>query len=185
MSQGDPSVARTALRTYDYLVLARERLFAWVRPLSPEQHVREFAIGRGTLTRTLTHIVASEWYYVQRILRQSVPPYEQWPLREEAPPALPALETAWREQAGVTRAALGAVRDWCAEFEYPVTDDDGEALIVTASTADVFTQLVLHEVHHRAQAMNMLRQMGIAAEDLDFNALMYKRRRADDGAAAT
>jgi hypothetical protein len=30
-------------------------------------------------------------------------------------------------------------------------------------------QLFYHEVHHRAQAMAMLRQLGIAAEGLDFN----------------
>jgi uncharacterized damage-inducible protein DinB len=53
-------------------------------------------------------------------------------------------------------------------------------MIVTASAADQFTQLVLHEVHHRAQAMNMLCHLGVAVatEDIDFNALMFARRAA-------
>ncbi|KAA0214533.1 MAG: hypothetical protein DYG94_10385 [Leptolyngbya sp. PLA3] len=39
---------------------------------------------------------------------------------------------------------------------------------------DIFTQLILHEVHHRAQAMNMLRQFGVKAPDVDFTSLNYR-----------
>jgi uncharacterized damage-inducible protein DinB len=71
------------------------------------------------------------------------------------------------------------VRDWDARLEYRITDDDGRAKLVTASPADQFTQLVCHEVHHRAQAMNMLRQLGRPInEDLDFNWMMFDRRDA-------
>jgi uncharacterized damage-inducible protein DinB len=164
------------LKIYDYLVLARQRLFGWVRPLSAEQYSREFSTWTRTLSRTLTHTMTSEWYYVQRMQGREVPPYEKWPIREEEAPSFAELEAAWAEQARSTRAALGAVRDWNANLEYRVTGDDGRPAIVTASAADIFTQLVLHEVHHRAQAMNMLRQLGVASDDLDFNALMYKRR---------
>lgn len=163
------------LRTYGYLVLARQRVLDWVRPLTADQYGREFTIGRGSLARTLTHTLISEWYYVERILGHPVPLYENWPIREETPPARPALESAWEQQAGRTRAALSAVRDWTTELEYQVTDE-GRTFIVHASPGDIFTQLVLHEVHHRAQALNMLRQLGVPTDDLDFNALMYKRR---------
>lgn len=37
------------------------------------------------------------------------------------------------------------------------------------SNAVVFTQPVSHEVGHRAQAMNMLGQLGVAAEKVDDN----------------
>ncbi len=166
------------LKTYDYLTLARQRIFERVRPLSAEQHAREFPIGPGTLGRTLTHIMISEWYYVQRMLGRDVPPDEQWPIQEENPPPFAALEAAWIEQADHTRAALSAVRDWSVDLKYRVTGDDDRPVIVTASAADIFTQLVLHEVHHRAQAMNMLRHLGVAVEDLDFNTFMYVRREA-------
>jgi uncharacterized damage-inducible protein DinB len=165
------------LKIYDYLALARRRVFDWVRPLSAEQHSRAFPIGLGTLGRTLTHVMSSEWYYVERVLGHDVPPHDQWPIRDEEPPPFAILEAAWVEQSGRTRAALGAVRDWNVELEYRI-DGDGAPAIVTASAADIFTQLVLHEVHHRAQAMNMLRQLGIAAEDIDYNTLMYRRRAA-------
>lgn len=164
------------LRIYKYLVLARGRVLDRARPLSPEQYARQFPIGYGTLARTLTHIMASEWYYVKRILGSEVPPWGQWPIQDENPPPFAELEAAWAEQAERTRAALRGVRDWNAPIEYRVTLDDGRPVLVTASASDLFTQLALHEVHHRAQAMNMLRQLGVTLEDIDFNALMYTRR---------
>src|SRR5262245_52254820 len=135
------------LRVYDYLVLARQRVLDAVLPLSAEQYAREFPIGVGSLSRTLTHIMISEWYYVQRMTEGNVPPYEQWPIRWEQPPPFATLEAAWDKQAGATRAALGAVSDWDADIEYRVVADDGRPKIVAASAADLFTQLVLHEVH--------------------------------------
>lgn len=165
------------LTTYDYLTRARGRILDATRSLSPEQYQQPFPIGPGTLARTLTHIMVSEWYYVQRMLQCEVPPYEQWPIREEAPPPLVTLEAAWREQAGMTRVAIHEVRDWTAPQEYRVTDDNGQAVVVTATAAGQFTQLFQHEVHHRAQAANMLRHLGISVGDLDVNALMFERRK--------
>ena len=162
-------------KTYDYLTRARQRIFGWVRPLSAEQYAREFPIGPGTLARTLTHILISEWYYVERMQGHAVPPHDEWLMQDEKPPAFAALEAAWIEQAGRTRAVLGSLRSWSDELEYRVDLEEGSR-IITASPSDIFTQLVLHEVHHRAQVMNMLRQLGVPAQDIDFNTLMYKRR---------
>ena len=165
------------LRIYDYLTIARQQVLDRVRPLSAEQYARQFPIGPGTLGRTLTHIMISEWYYIQRMQGREGPPYEQWPIRDENPPPLAQLEAAWLEQAAATRAALSAVADWNATLRYRVTDDDGVEIIVTTSPADLVTQLALHEVHHRAQALNMLRQLGVTFdEDIDYNALMYDRQ---------
>ena len=36
--------------------------------------------------------------------------------------------------------------------------------------------MLVHEVHHRAQIMAMLRELGRPLENLDFGYLMYKRR---------
>jgi uncharacterized damage-inducible protein DinB len=165
------------LKTYDYLTLARQRILAWVRPLSPEQYTKQFPIGLGSLARTLTHIMTSEWYYMERMQGHAIAPDEQWPIRDEAPPPFATLEAAWIDLARRTRAALSEVRDWKADLVYGIDGDKGPE-IITASASDIFTQLVLHEVHHRAQAMNMLRHLGFAAEDIDFNTMMYKRRPA-------
>ncbi|MEE8153784.1 MAG: DinB family protein [Phycisphaerales bacterium] len=172
-----------SLRIYDYLTSARQKVFDSVRPLSVEQYASVFPIGLGTLGRTLTHIMICEWFYMQRIEERVVPPYDQWPIQDEKPPPFPVLESTWIEQAKQTRASLAAVGDWDAVIEYRTLSDDENdpPKIVTASAADLFTQLALHEVHHRAQALNILRQLGVAIEELDFNALMYARREAVAG----
>jgi len=166
------------LKVYNYLTLSRRKVFDWVRLLPAEDYTREILSGQRTLGQTLTHIMVSEWYYLQRIQGLPVPPYDQWPIKDENPPPFEVVERTWTEQASRARQVLSSVRDWVTDLEYPVTDDDGRPSIVTASPRDIFTQLVLHEVHHRAQVMVLLRRLGVPAADIDFNTLMYKRRAA-------
>ena len=166
------------LRIYDYLALARGKLFNQVRPLTAEQCMQQFPVGLGSLGRILTHIMICEWFYVQRIEQRAVPPYSEWPIQDEQPPAFAVIEKTWTEQSQQTRASLEKVRDWAEVIEYRGMNDDGSpsSTIISATKDDLFTQMVLHEVHHRAQVMNILRQLSVKAEDVDFNTLMYSRR---------
>lgn len=167
------------LRTYDYLCRSRARVLDAVRPLTGEQYARAFPIGPGSIQKTLTHLLVAEWYYIERMAQRAVAPYEQWAIRDETVVDLAALEAAWAKQADTTRATIGGVPDWDGGFEYRVTDDAGIDQIVTCTAMDLFTQLALHEAHHRAQVLNMLRQMGVTIEgDIDFNAMMMPRRPA-------
>ena len=164
------------LKTYDYLTLARQRVFEWIRGLPAADYTREILAGQRPIAQIMTHIMISEGYYVLRMQGLSVPPYEEWPIKDESPPPFPVLEASWTEQAARTRQALSAVREWGTDLEYEVTVDDGRPAIITASPGDIFTQLFQHEVHHRAQAMVLLRSLGVSVGDVDFNTLMYKRR---------
>lgn len=166
------------LKIYDYLAKARENVFDAVRPLSPQQYGREFSIGLRTFGTTLTHMMIVEWAYMQRIQGQDLPPYETWPIQDEKPPAFAVIEKTWREQAPQTRGVLEKVRAggrWEREFEYISMSRENKKTRITVSPADVFTQMALHEVHHRAQVMAMLRELGKPLENLDFGYLMYKR----------
>lgn len=165
------------LRVHDYLTSARQKIFDRVRQLTEEQYTQVFSIGLGSLARTLTHIMICEWAYVQRLQRHELPPYETWPIQDEQPPPFSVLESAWTDQAEQTREVLRSVRDWNEQITYHVPWAK-PPVNVTASAGDLFMQLVLHEVHHRAQVMNMLRQLGAAVEDIDYNALMYRREQA-------
>lgn len=164
---------------YDYLIRSRQRILDLIRSLDAVQYAREFQIGCGTIGATMTHIVISEWYYVERMQQREVPPYAQWSIQSEHPPPFTEIESFWIRQADATRRALQAVRDWNAAITYRVTLDDGSPIVVTTSAAGLFTQLAFHEVHHRAQVMNMLRHLGLDAGDIDFNAMMYERRPAE------
>lgn len=170
------------LKVYDYLTLARERVLDAVRPLTPEQYHRQFTFGLKSIGTTLTHIMISEWYYIERLEGRHVPPYQSWPIKFEHSPAFGIIEETWRKQAANTRDSIAAQRDWSRTIEWEsFPNDAGKRFHITATAGGFFTQLVLHEVHHRAQLMAMLRELGDARpgpplQDLDYNALMFERR---------
>jgi uncharacterized damage-inducible protein DinB len=197
------------LKIYDYLTKARHRVLDAVGALTPQQYQHEFIFGLKTIGATLTHIMVSEWYYIERLEERTVPPYDQWPIKYESPPAFDVIEATWREQAkrvraviaahceavipaqaGIQRESTGVLdarlrghdeetnRSWNRKITWLSFPDDtrgNKRFHITATAGDMFTQLALHEVHHRAQIMAMLREMGKPLEDLDYNALMYER----------
>jgi uncharacterized damage-inducible protein DinB len=172
------------LKIYDYLMMTRERVFDAVRPLSPEQYRREFPIGLKMIGSTLTHLMISEWYYIERLEERAVPHYDQWPIKYESPPPFDIIEKTWREQAKRIRrvvASEGERGRWSRRITWVSFPDDtrgNKRFHITCTAGDLFTQLTLHEMHHRAQIMAMLRELGKPLEDLDYNALMFERREA-------
>lgn len=173
------------LKIYDYLTKARQRVLDALRPLTPQQYQHQFTFGLKTISATLTHIMISEWYYIERLEGRTVPPYEQWPIQYEKPPAFDVIDSTWREQAKNVRAAVAAERDWARRITWLSFPDDsrgGKRFHITATAGDFFTQLALHEVHHRAQVMAMLRTLpgagagGTPVQDIDYNDLMFERR---------
>jgi len=172
------------LKIYDYLVTAREKMFDAVRALPPDAWLRELPIGLKTLGTTLTHTMIVEWSYLERMQQRPLPPYEQWPIQDEKPPAFEVIERTWREQAGQTRRVIDMLScrsDWMKEFDYISRSREGRKTAITVSPADLFTQLLVHEIHHRAQVMAMVRLLGgPALENLDFGYLTFKRRAITD-----
>lgn len=163
------------LRLYDYLSISRARVLACASKLDEESYWREFPIGPGSVGKTLTHMLVAEWYYAKRMQGADVAPYEQWTLKDETRQTLSELQAAWEVQAAETKRVIRDVRDWQDKLSYEVTSDTGERHRIRASPADQFSQLFEHEVHHRAQVMNMLRQLGQSVGDVDYNMTMYER----------
>jgi uncharacterized damage-inducible protein DinB len=166
------------LKIYDYLTRTRQRVLDAVRTLPQQLYLHQFNFGLKSIGSTLTHIMVSEWYYIERLEGRPVPPYDQWPIKCESPPTFDAIEKTWREQAKSIRASVENQRDWSRRITWLSFPDDtrgNKRFHVTCSTGDLFTQLALHEVHHRAQIMVMFRELGRPLEDLDYNALMFER----------
>lgn len=160
---------------YEYLTKAREKLLGWARPLSLEQYTKQFPFGLKTLRDTLVEIPQAEWTYVQRLRGEDVPSWEERPFAQFYKTDFAPLDRAWREQAQETQATLREISDWARPVEYKYLSDDDRPVTVRTTTGGIASQLVIHEVHHRAQAMAMLRQLGVAAQDLDYSMFMYER----------
>jgi uncharacterized damage-inducible protein DinB len=160
---------------FDYLLRARARLLDWIRPLSPEQYAREFPYGFKTIHATLAHTASAEWAYGHR-LQGRQPTASDSPFAAERIKTFAELETAWTALSGDTRRALAETADWDTVVEYRVTPPNAPAVRIKATKSGIASQLVFHEVHHRAQVMSMLRQLGVAAQNLDYSAMIFERR---------
>jgi uncharacterized damage-inducible protein DinB len=159
---------------YEYLANARIKLLGWVRPLTLEQYTKEFSIGKKTLRDTLVHTAASEWSYIRRIREEPIAQksQEDHPFWKYYQTGFAPLEAAWRELTEDTRRTLRRITDWSKPVEYTTIDSKFRIRAVTGGIAG---QLLFHEMHHRAQAMAMLRQLGVPAENLDYSILAYER----------
>ncbi len=161
-------------RAYEGLTAARRKLFDWIRPLSQEQYTTQSPIGLHSLRATMIEIARGEWIYSLRLRGETAPPREQWPISEEKQPAFAALESLWTEQAKRTQALLASTKDWDRPVEYSA-QMGGKTVHISATAGDIVTQLLFHEVHHRAQAMAMLRALGVEAQNLDYSGMMFRR----------
>jgi uncharacterized damage-inducible protein DinB len=162
---------------YTVLTHARQRLFGWVRPLSQEQYTRQFPFGLGTVRATLIEIAAVELFYGKRLREEPVPPPpfpDTFPISETKQPTFADLEKVWTAQANETRATLARISDWTKPLTMRFERGD-KVIVSTASKADLAVQLLMHEVHHRAQAMAMLRQLGVQAQNLDYVSFAAQR----------
>jgi uncharacterized damage-inducible protein DinB len=165
----------TPIAIYEYLVKARAKLWDWVRPLTMEQYTKEFTFGKKTIRDTIVEIPVAEWLYGMRLVGESIPSREEQPFVKYYQTGFGLLESAWRELADRTRRILREERDWSRPLEYIVRPPNRPAVRISATAGGLATQMICHEVHHRAQVMAMLRQFGIAAENLDYTAFMVTR----------
>lgn len=163
------------VRAYEGLAAARKRLFDWVRPLSQEQYTRAFPFGMGSIRSTLIEIAGAEWGYGRRLQGQIAPPRDQRPINETKHSTFADLEPVWVEQATATHTLLSSIPDWDRTIEAPARIGE-KKMRVSGTLGDFVTQMLFHEVHHRAQVMAMLRQLGVKAENLDYGSFMLTWR---------
>ena len=167
------SLAQGLVAYYDYLVLARAQLLDRVRQAAPAVYTQSFPFGRGSIRATLHHTAWVEWAYVEA-LRAGTVVRGEGPFTAEALPDLDALAHAWDARRPVTRQALSEISDPVRPIDWVRADlTPPERWRLTAR--GMGGQILFHEIHHRAQVMAMLRQVGIPAENLDYSVLMVQR----------
>lgn len=162
---------------YAYLIEARRHLFDRVRALSPAQYAKQFPFGHGSVRATLVHMAAIEWWYTSMLEGRTAPKTRPAadtpsPFRRFSRTGFPPLETAWGRLAERTRRALRGESDWRRPVEdWWITKRWRRGIKTTA--AGVAIQLILHEVHHRAQVMAMLRQLGQPVQSINYSLVRW------------
>ena len=158
---------------FDYLVTARGKLLEWVREQPAAVYTQTFPIGMGTIRATLLHTASAELGYTRRIGGQPYDPKDS-PFTVERMPDLAPFLAAWDRQRATTRDVLASLGDPNRRIEY-VTAAFGTPTRIRTTAGGAAGQLLFHEIHHRAQVMAMLRQAGVAAENLDYSILVFER----------
>jgi uncharacterized damage-inducible protein DinB len=125
------------------------------RDLSLEQFHRQFQIGPGSLHATLLHVIGAMKRWADRVADREVRPSIEADTRPRKPDEmLLLLEEADRELAeAVTHIAHEERRKEIMAFER----DPSIRFTRHAAIVHVLT----HGMHHRAQVLNMMRQLGM------------------------
>ena len=158
---------------FDYLVLARGRLFQWIADAPVDVYTRAFPFGLGSIRATLLHVADIEWGYVQRLTGRDYTRADS-PFVSERYAALPLFAAAWDGQGPGTRRALTDIGDPSRPVEY-ISRNFTPPQRTRTTAGGIAGQLLFHEVHHRAQVMAMLRMAGVSAQDLDYSRLIWER----------
>jgi uncharacterized damage-inducible protein DinB len=161
------------LEHYDILLRARHKLLNWVQELTAEQYRQKFPFGLKTVRATLVHLAGSEWLHGKAARGEDITA-EDRPFTEARYPDFLSLERAWKGLEAGTRAWLEFETNWTRRMETIARRGNARLIRVGFTPETLAFQLFYHEVHHRAQVMAMLRLLGVAAQDLDFNKYAFE-----------
>lgn len=154
--------AATLREFFSYNDWARDRLMAQAVGLENEQLDRRFEMGEGSLRATLEHLYVAEWLWLERWRGRS-------PKKGEAPASFPTMRElwdAWKQTASErNRFVNGLSNDDLAKMVSYVNLAGNS---YTFSLGHMLLHVCNHGTHHRAQAVNMLRHVGVPAPEMDF-----------------
>ena len=145
-----------------YSEWANGQLIRAAAGLDDERLDRSFDMGRGTLRKTLMHLWAGESVWLARWQGRTETP---WP-DEELKATIPNIDERFKGVYSDRETFLATLCD--AELERVITYRDSKGTLYKASLGDMLMQGIIHSIHHRAQAVNMLRRLGATAPEVDY-----------------
>lgn len=157
-------------RLHLHRMWVNHRLLEAVRSLTNAQLLQPFAIGQGSVWRTLTHLLAAEHIWLEALLGNESPM-----MAGDVPGKLPGNQ----EGEGEIQSLDKLTSKWeeldqrWNQYLDMLTDDDLDEMIYKTSTSsglgkrhgtrrvDVLLHVCTHAQYTTAQLMNMLRQLGV------------------------
>jgi len=148
------------LRLYfDYGDWGMDRLLTHASSLSDADLDRDFGMGIGTYRKTLLHVYDAENWW-RNNWRGAKKTFERLPPET----SIAELRERWAEVSSDRSATLASL---VAEgLATPVEADFGAGPMVFRISESML-QLGVHGTHHRAQATNMLRRLGVSTKPTD------------------
>lgn len=146
---------------FDYDRWANRRLLEVCCELTPEQFERPLGLGHGNLERTVLHLVSAMIFFTDRLNRRPPRPRpEKNPRTYSAKEILQLFEMVDQEFTSalatcLTSHTLTDVLNWTDEDKGEIDPLDRIPYSVALA------QMIEHSIHHRTQAVDMLRLLGV------------------------
>ena len=156
-------------RLHQHRVWANRQLLTAARQLSTGQLHQEFAIGQGSVWKTLTHLLAAEFVWLAALMGDDDPllpgdvrgklPGNQ--LGESTLGSLDELQTQWRDLEKRWSEYLAQLDEATLdELVYKISTSSGAGQRFGTRRVDVLIHVCTHAQYTTAQLVNMLRQLG-------------------------
>lgn len=149
---------------------ADDRILDASSRLSDEALDRPFDMGSGSLRKTLIHIWAGESVWLARWMGKTETPWPDEAERASVTELTKRYGLTWVERARF----LASLQDGDLGREQVYRDSRGS--LFRATLGNMLIQGITHSLHHRAQAVNMLRRLDAGIVELDY--MMWVRRPA-------
>ena len=170
---------RDLQRLYDYHYWATGQLLGVVAQLTPEQFTQSVAGSHGSIRNTLVHVLSAEWGWLERCGG----PRRGERLNPQNFPEVEVLIRAWAQVEGYVRAFLSGLgdADLTRDIEFTIGGVPNHSLPL----GDLMEHAALHAMHHRGQAVLLLRMLGYVPGGIDFLLYLDERGGPPGSAAST
>jgi uncharacterized damage-inducible protein DinB len=147
---------------FAYSDWANERLFETALAVDDAALDTRIEMGRGSLRRTLMHIYVGERVWLARMQGNAEQPW----LNEAVNDGVATIRDGWRETRDGRLAFVDGLTESRLADRLPYRDSKGGRF--TATLGEMLYQCANHSVHHRAQAVNILRRVGAGLVEMDY-----------------
>lgn len=148
----------------EYTDWSNDRLLATAAEMSDEQLDRDMQIGVGGMRRTLLHIYNGEYVWLQR-WKGGEHAETKWPSEAE-PVTIRDLTTRFAANRRERDAFLNTLSAGILAAQQRYRDSKGSPFLATLG--DELVQAIMHSKHHQAQAVNIIRRLGLGLVELDY-----------------
>jgi len=156
-------------RLHQHRAWVNAQLMAAAGTLSNEKLHRRFEIGQGSIWKTLVHLYAAEWVWLETTLGDEFPTLPgdvpgKLPGNQEAPGAIATfveLQEKWKTLDARWHDYLQSLTDNALdEIIYKISTSSGAGKRFPTRRADILIHLCTHAQYTTAQLVNMLRHTG-------------------------
>lgn len=157
-------------RLHTHRLWVNHRLLEAVGPLSTKQLRRPLTIGQGSVWKTLTHLLAAEYVWLEALLGNRSPTMPgdlpgRLPGNQEGEGALQTLEeltAAWQQLDARWNRYLDQLTDEAlTEIVHKTSTSSQPGQQHGMKRSDILLHVCTHAQYTTAQLTNMLRQLGV------------------------